>query len=126
MGRDRRSGSRWCQALAGLALLSLAAGTPLAAQVGPRESISVVGPAAVFPLAVAAGERFAVKTEQEMPVAEPVGTEAGLALFCAGRPPASRRRRRRAAPRASGTRSLRAQRRWRQRVAHRLPGRGPT
>ena len=87
MGRDRRSGSRWCQALAVLALLSLAAGTPLAAQVGPRESISVVGPAAVFPLAVAAGERFAVKAEQEMPVVEPVGTEAGLALFCAGNGP---------------------------------------
>ena len=63
---------------------ALAAALPAAAQGTPREHLSIVGPAAVFPLAVAAGERFALDTGRAMPVVEPTGSERGIALFCAG------------------------------------------
>lgn len=62
----------------------LAAAMPVAVQAAPRAHISVVGPAATFPLTVAAGERFALASGHAMPVVEPTGTEAGIALFCAG------------------------------------------
>lgn len=71
-----------------LLALCMAAPAPtaaqLAGQVEARTPISVVGPASVFPFAVAAGEQFSLQTGNEMPVIEPVGTEAAIALFCAG------------------------------------------
>lgn len=69
-------------ALASLALAALPCAA--AAQETPRRHLSVVGPATLFPLLVAAGERFALASGNEMPVVEPVGTETGIALFCAG------------------------------------------
>ena len=76
--------SRFAAALgAALAAAARAAATA-AAQEATRKHISIVGSPAVFPLAVAAGERFALDSGQAMPVAEPVGAEAGIALFCAG------------------------------------------
>lgn len=81
--------NRRCRfAAAALASLALA-GLPCvaAAQDTPRRHLSVVGPAALFPLLVAAGERFALDSGNEMPVVEPVGTERGIALFCAGEGP---------------------------------------
>jgi phosphate transport system substrate-binding protein len=57
---------------------------PALAQFMPRQHLSIVGPAAVSPMAVAAGERFALDTGNATPVVEPVGGAAGIALFCAG------------------------------------------
>jgi phosphate transport system substrate-binding protein len=90
MQSDRNSGTKRRRvAVSGLALLILGAIAPGQAvgQVEARAPISVVGPASVFPFAVAAGERFSLATGSEMPVVEPVGMEAGLALFCAGNGP---------------------------------------
>ncbi|MEQ8355140.1 MAG: substrate-binding domain-containing protein [Kiloniellaceae bacterium] len=56
-----------------------------AAQLAPREPISVVGSEAVFPLAVAAAERFSVKLDRPMPVVERTGTARGFGLFCVDR-----------------------------------------
>jgi phosphate transport system substrate-binding protein len=69
-------------AIAVLALLL--PGAEATAQVAPREPIRIVGPMAVFPLSVAAGERFVLRSGREMPISEPLGTEAALAVFCAG------------------------------------------
>jgi phosphate transport system substrate-binding protein len=87
MQHDGKSGiTRRRAAASGLALLMLGAIAPgqAAGQVEARTPISVVGPASVFPFAVAAGERFSLATGNEMPVVEPVGAEAAVALFCAG------------------------------------------
>jgi phosphate transport system substrate-binding protein len=46
--------------------------------------ISVVGSEAVFPLAVAAAERFSLQSGQAMPVVERNGTARGIEIFCAG------------------------------------------
>ncbi|MGF1592452.1 MAG: substrate-binding domain-containing protein [Kiloniellaceae bacterium] len=73
-------GARAAMAVLALPLLGAAA----AAQVAPREPVRIVGPATVFALTVAAGERFALQSGREMPISEPLGTETGLALFCAG------------------------------------------
>jgi phosphate transport system substrate-binding protein len=78
-------GSRAAAALCLAAVApALAGALPAAAQGAPREHLSIVGPMAVFPLAVAAGERFALDSGHAMPVVEPTGSEAGIALFCAG------------------------------------------
>jgi phosphate transport system substrate-binding protein len=89
MQRDKGNAARRLRsAPAAPLLLALAAvlpaAAPVSAQVEARTPISVVGPASVFPFAVAAGERFSLETGNEMPVVEPVGTDAGMALFCAG------------------------------------------
>lgn len=57
---------------------------PLLAEEASRRHVSVVAPSALFSLLVAAGERFALDSGNEMPVVEPLGSEKGLALFCAG------------------------------------------
>lgn len=64
-----------------MALLALALG-PAPAAAG--DALSIVGPAAVFPLTVAAAERFSAGSGAAMPLVERTGTEAGVALFCAG------------------------------------------
>ena len=94
MRHDRRSGTKGLHAASiGLALALCWAVVPAPASgqfAGPveaRRPISVVGAASAFPFAVAAGERFSLQTGNEMPVVEPVGTEAGIALFCAGNGP---------------------------------------
>ncbi|HMA15061.1 MAG TPA: substrate-binding domain-containing protein, partial [Kiloniellaceae bacterium] len=72
-------------AAAALAILGLAALPGAApAQETPRRHLSIVAPSALFPLLVAAGERFALDSSNEMPVVEPLGTETGIALLCAG------------------------------------------
>lgn len=81
MQRNRWEAAGW---LTTVLAVSVLAHSPAAAQVEARTPISVVGPASVFPFAVAAGERFSLETGNEMPVVEPVGTEAGIAYFCAG------------------------------------------
>lgn len=65
---------------------ALLAGFPgvAAAQDTSRRHLSIVAPSAIFPLLVAAGERFALDSGNEMPVIEPLGREKGIALLCAG------------------------------------------
>ena len=82
MNRRGRFAAAAAAALASLGLVALPCAA--AAQDAPRRHLSVVGPAALCPLLVAAGERFALASGNEMPVIEPVGTETGIALFCAG------------------------------------------
>lgn len=69
-----------CMMAAACALLS----PSVSAQEAPRQHLSIVGPPAAFPLLVAGAERFALDSGNAMPVVEPVGGVAAIALFCAG------------------------------------------
>ena len=55
---------------------------PAGAQSEALTPISIVGSEAVFPLAVAAGERFSERSGNPMPVVERNGTARGFELFC--------------------------------------------
>ncbi|MEO3428481.1 substrate-binding domain-containing protein [Pelagibius sp. CAU 1746] len=72
--------------LAVLALPAAAPG-PAQAQHDPREAVSVVSGTAAFPLAIAAAERFSLKSDQAMPVVERLGGARAFQAFCAGQGP---------------------------------------
>ena len=57
------------------------------AQAETRQRIHVLGPAAVFPLAVAVSEALSQRTASVTPVVERSETARGFALFCAGTGP---------------------------------------
>ncbi len=78
------TGLQRCAATAAAVILALGAA---AAAAEPARPLSVVGAEAVFPLAVAAGERFSARSGQPMPVVERSGTAQGFALLCAGSGP---------------------------------------
>lgn len=78
--------------LAVLAAAALALATPPAAPRAQDESflpVSVVGSETVFPLAVAAAERYSLESSQAMPVVERNGTDRGIEIFCAAEGPRS-------------------------------------
>ncbi len=73
-----------CAATVAAVIVALGAA---AAAAEPARPLSVVGAEAVFPLAVAAGERFSARSGQPMPVVERSGTAQGFKLLCAGSGP---------------------------------------
>lgn len=68
--------------LACLAAMSLVA--PVADAAGPRDRVSIVGSATLFPLASVVGETFGRKGPWKTPTIESTGTGLGFQLFCRG------------------------------------------